>query len=79
MKAMSLLQGERTKSRNPTRLSFSARNSLSVKTQGVFLSITTKGGIEQLEDIEKPDISKRPLHHCCSSHFLYASAKVLRE
>jgi hypothetical protein len=49
-----------------------------VKTQGAFF-ITTEGGIEQLEDIEKPDISKRPLHHSCSSYFLWASAEALRE
>ncbi|WHH59780.1 hypothetical protein [Petroclostridium sp. X23] len=76
---MSLLQGKRAKSRNAIPLSFSARNSAYCENTGSFLLTITEGGIEQLEDTKKSNISERPLHHCCGSRFLCAFAKVLCE
>jgi len=38
MKAMGLLQGERTKSRKPTRLSFSARNDAFCENTGSYFN-----------------------------------------
>jgi|AutmiccommuBRH21_1029487.scaffolds.fasta_scaffold09364_2 hypothetical protein len=76
---MSLLQGGKTKSRKTTLFSFSASNGALCENIGSFLIHHNGRRQKEFEDIEKPDISKRPLHHCGSSRFLCASAKVLRE
>jgi hypothetical protein len=53
---------------------------LSVKTWGAYIFFTTtEGGVEQFEDTKKPNISKLSLYCCCSSHFFWAFAQVLRK